>query len=913
MGTMSRNRRVGITLTLILLILACALIVSLGWCDGDEPEERGRIRTSSGTRPPADTTIRDADAGDPPVGRSPEEVLAYFRDRLEALAGGDGPEGTSSIVGEVLLEENGRPCADVSVFLVPYVLDYWSLLRDLHPDAPDCSSTPAGRLPDADGRTVSPRPRMAESGQDGTFAIHALAAGRYVLIAHPVGHPSVLIREIFVGVGREVRVEVRLPEGLTLRGRVTDVTSGKPVAGARVSVSRSIWLSAVTDGAGDYEIRGLPYFYGTPWPALVFAAGYPAHEFRNILRTEGNYTGDFAIARGTDIRGRVVDPDGHGIQGARVAPSLDGVMGRADHERPWTRAVKTDEKGAFHLRDLPRGQAFVIWANADGYASAASPPCGIGVDPSSGFDTFEDPEVSLTRAEHDVSDVVLTLRPVGRVRLRVVDEKGQPVEGAEIEGYQRIEHDFTMTYDLMRSATGHPGLEEVATLPAGRYDLTVGAEGLLTETVRLDVLAGETITREVVLTRGASITGQVLDVSSEPVANCPVLTWPADELPVECYFPSSGDCTSSQGRFELTGLESGREYVICAVPNANPMAETNADLGVSAPLRVRAGQQGVILRTRHASVLRLRIVDDNSGKPISHVFVGIRAEGDQTSFADWVRPLSEFKYHESYTRDGRITFEGVPPGRYAFEVMPRCVVVATPRTVEIPDDGSPVELEVRMDPGRDRIFSGSVIWDDGTPAAGVRIGLVGDDPLVHLRSIVTDHKGEFETRRVPAGHRPLVLSGTTPATIWLLQWDDATIGSNGERRTIKLGSRGRGAICVRTLEEAGRAVPGARVTLRDATGKVLATGAGLPDDLVRRCRATLEARREISPLFHRISANLTLGASITGETGLLMRGSLLPGPVEIEVEATGYETLRTRATIRSGRKIYREIVLVRER
>jgi carboxypeptidase family protein len=886
MGAMPRNRWIGITATMVILTLVCGLIVLLASDDG---EVRGRDRARS-----------RADAGLLPDGRSPEQMLAFFRRRLAALADDEAPGGSNSIVGKVIRDEDERPVADVSVFLVPLEIEHWSLLRDLFPGARGLEVWPPSREPTARAVTAPSRPRMTESGEDGSFAFGALAAGRYALVAHPVGRPPVAIPEIEVGVGDEERVVVRSRAGKTLRGRITDLASGEPVPAARVSVSRSIWLSAVTDADGEYEMLG----GRDGLPVLVFAEGYPTHEFVSIDLSEGAFTGNLALDHGTAIRGRVLDPGGHGVPEARVAASLDGALGFPDHERPWTRVVKTDADGAFHVQGLPRGLAFVIWAHADGCAPVVSPSIGIDFE----VDTFQAPEASLVLAGHDVSNVLLTLRPAGSACLRVLDEERHPLESAEIEGYRRIEDAFAPFFGPPLRKTGHQGLYELNTLPAGRYDLTVLSRGLARETIRLEVSAGETLTRDVVLRRGATVTGQVLDPASRPLADWPVEAWPADELPVGHEFMSPRSQTAADGRFELTGLEAGRAYVICAVPGWSGDSDGQPRLGVSAPIRVRAGQQGVVLRTRRSSVLRARLVEGETGKPVEMMEVGLRAIGDQAAIAPWVMSTPESGFVD---RDGWVTLAGVAPGDYAIEIDSSFHVIVSPRTVEIPDDGSPVELEVRLGPGNDRDFAGSVVWDDGGPVSGIGIRVVGEDPLVHLRSLTTDRMGKFETHGLPGGRHRLILSGSTLATIWLLQWDEVTIGADDEPITIKLGSRDRGAICVRTLGANGRAIPGARVTVRDASGKVLTIGAGLSEARVRRCRAVLEGGDEFSPLLFRYSARLSAGASLTNQFGLLLRGSLSPGPVEIEIEATGYETVRIRATIRSGQKIYREIVLDR--
>jgi hypothetical protein len=912
---MRRARRVGVILTTILVVLGTMVVVELRSRDWIETTGQGLggppLRT--GTRGGIPSTGATSDRLC--AKRSPEKLLALLRLRLVGSDGGEGPLGVASIVGQVVLEEDGQPCSGAVVFLMPHVVEAWGLLRDLLPDTRGLRLEEWSCGPNTRGAREPPRPRLVESGGGGEFAFLALASGRYALVAHAPGYPPSVIPDIEVAGAGEHRLSLRVTRGAVLQGRITDAASGDPVGGARVSVGRTIFLSTVTDPRGNYEIQGVPrlgrsspLITGGGSPVLVFAAGYPAHEFQTFKHREDTYVGNFTLARGTDIRGRVVDVGGRGVEGARISLSYDTMIGFPDDERPWSCEVVAGSDGAFHIPNLPRGKTYFIWAYEDGFAPAVSPSIGIEPDEGQVRDALLAPEASIVRAGDDVRDVLLTLRPAGGLRIRVTDEGGLPVEGAETAGAERIETAFADLFGPPRREAGRSGLFVAHSLPVGRYDLLVRKRGFVTENVSVCVYAGETTSRDVALRRGATLSGQITDPGGDAVEGCRVVAWPTDDLPVRSA-PMVLSCRSDEvGHFELTGLDHGREYTLCATPNWFRGSESESPLGVSAPLRVHAEQRRIVLRVRHTSIVRIRAVDEGTEEPIESVRLILCPRANQAPIAPWIWLMAE---DDTTSRDGLITFHGVTPGLYAIETDKGRSTLVSPDKVFVPDNGSPVEIEARMAVRGFHDFSGRVHWNDGTPAAGVCVRVLGDGLLACRRPNITDRRGQFEMLGLAERPRRVVVSGTTPATLWLLCWRKVDTAHDEDSVTIALGRRDGGAICIRTVDETGRSIAGALVTLRSTRGRIIPTGAGLAEKEVRLHRTLLEGLKGAGPASSRFVSLRALAASITGPRGLVFRGSLSPGPLEIEAQATGFRPTRLRVTIRRRTKSYREIALTR--
>lgn len=100
----------------------------------------------------------------------------------------------------------------------------------------------------------------AAAGADGTFTFPNLRPGLYDLRAEVPGHAAGTVQAVRVtGQGR-AEVEIRLPVGASLRGRVTARRDGQPVAGARVLVlgaASGAPRQAVTDPDGRYVLQSL--------------------------------------------------------------------------------------------------------------------------------------------------------------------------------------------------------------------------------------------------------------------------------------------------------------------------------------------------------------------------------------------------------------------------------------------------------------------------------------------------------------------------------------------------------------------------------------------------------------------------------------------------------------------------------
>jgi len=104
-----------------------------------------------------------------------------------------------------------------------------------------------------------------------------------------------------------IPVAVRAQQrGSSITGRVTDITSGTPVAGATVTLEGSS-LRAVTDDAGRFQLTHVP-----PGPQVIRVAriGYAPLRHQLVVPAEGSVTLELAIAKNAlQLPGLVVTAD----------------------------------------------------------------------------------------------------------------------------------------------------------------------------------------------------------------------------------------------------------------------------------------------------------------------------------------------------------------------------------------------------------------------------------------------------------------------------------------------------------------------------------------------------------------------------------------------------------------------------
>jgi hypothetical protein len=300
----------------------------------------------------------------------------------------------------------------------------------------------------------------------GRFRVSPEPADRYVSVTAfpPQGQPYLIaVKQLEWPKGAiEQTLDIALPRGVLIRGKVTETASGKPVQGATVEFTRRAAQQNRQGGAVPVNTASDGSFQlgAEPGPGYLFIKGpsddFVLEEIGNRMLDQGQQGGwriyahahmgldlkpgidtkeiHVALRRGLSLTGQVVGPDGQPVRDAwfisRIV--LDPRLGA---QRTWNSFIRGKvRKGRFELHGLDQGVETPV------YFFDPKRKLGATVDLSSksiGLMTIANRtgrvEVGATIAFSDKSmargPITVRLEPCGAARARFVDPEGTPATG----------------------------------------------------------------------------------------------------------------------------------------------------------------------------------------------------------------------------------------------------------------------------------------------------------------------------------------------------------------------------------------------------------------------------------------------------------------------------------------------------
>jgi RNA polymerase sigma factor (sigma-70 family) len=526
-------------------------------------------------------------------------------------------------------------------------------------------------------------PRAASTDANGVFVFTGLPPRSYRLEA--------LAADLYAG-----PVETRLTPGaepIVLRARKANrlevevqSAGAAPVAGARVELRSTLVWRADTDGNGLAVLTGVG---PGARPLRVEAVGFaPAAE---MIPTEPGMAVQkiqIRLGKGAAVSGRVLDPAGRAVAGARVWPrSSSQPFPVID---PAIDAVSTDGAGRFLIPALATG-TYQLAASHPGFASTATAPLGIGAG--------------------GLKDVEIRLPAGGRVEGEVREVDGSPAVAVQV----RI--------GALSRALPWNDAREVFTDRSGRFSLG----GLPRRTVQVvaigprsasrmqaaDLSAAESASVKLTLEQSGSIEGVVVDGKGEPIAEAQVSARgaaPADQPLLWDLRGGPMQVSDAAGRFRFTGLPEGPYHLRAARPDAPPDGWQ-----LQPEVLAKTGQSDVRVLVRGDGTISGRaLFPDGTAPPSFIVRIG---PARSAPFAG---------------KDGKFSLTA-PAGSHELGISGAAFVsTRRPVTVEegVDRDLGTVTLQ------RGRAVSGRVLAPDGKPVAGATVaagwGLTGSGSTLYI-------------------------------------------------------------------------------------------------------------------------------------------------------------------------------------
>lgn len=555
----------------------------------------------------------------------------------------------------------------------------------------------------------------AETDEEGLFRFDHLPAREVDLAAYGSGFAPTVVPGISAASAESSGDlgTIVLRRGLELSGRVVDEL-GDPIHGA------SVWLLDAgqsiarqqTDQLHGKEPEGRSGADGSFLledfaPETAIRLGIDADGFRpavvDVSEVDERKTIKIILERQGLLRGRVLDPEGLPVSGARVTVSqkedetgLVGGRRGMDAER----TALTSENGAFEISELPGG-TYRIEAFRDGFLASSA-------------------QAVVVAPGAPAEDIELQLRIGASVEGWVATELGEPVEGAVV------------ILGRPAARTGADGSFLVEGVETGSATIEVRHPDFAWHEETREIEPGTNLV-ELELQAGSSVSGATVRTDGEVVAGVRVrLT--RQVRPFREYATSS----AQDGTFRFASVQPGVYRLEAEGESLIPIDPAmEVDVGPEAvedlSIRLRAGAtiRGAILGLELDELSRVHVVASN---PERH------AERGNVAYS------------------GAYRIEPVGPGVWWVRAsLPGGTKEAEARVV-IDDETGEVVADLDMASG---FALRGVVLVDGEPSAGVQVSLAGIDRSTS-RQGRSDLEGHFQVANLQQGRYRL--TATDPRT-----------------------------------------------------------------------------------------------------------------------------------------------------
>jgi len=613
----------------------------------------------------------------------------------------------------------------------------------------------------------------------GGFRVANLPEGRYQVWAWQAALAARAVRVGRLGAGPFGAVELHLEPAAIVVGRVVDRDEGTGLIAAvelRPVGDDQAPRYARTGDDGVFRIEGVPT---GRWIADAFAPGYTSPG--GVELEAGKGVPELALAAGGTVEGRVVDGEGHPIEGAAVR----ALVGAAPGASGAAAVAGTEISEAV---DLDRLRRYSGRTAAPESAANAVPGMAPGGDP-----------VLLPRGELGVMlGPIPPLPPPGQQAARpaTIDLSGGP--GADLAGAPTPLH-----VDPDRASiwtTGPDGRYRIRGMPRGKLVVLAEAAGYAEARSRQVTLgttpAGGAEVQtgvDIVLTAGTFVIGKVVDQHGVPVIGAQIAAQPELGAPAEGF-------TDAAGEYRIGPLSGA--ITLRATAYGHVDVQRMVEL---APVRgTLAGEQREDLVLEVADATLAGTVEDDTGAPVASAQLEvIGGTGDGR--------------HAIAATDGTFELDMLPAGALRIRLVhPDYPPEEVDAVATSGHEGARARLRLPLGGSVE-----GVLLDAASGAALASVSIVAAGPRGALAEATTDKAGRWKLGPLRAGawRLAITLPGYLSATRAL---DVPTAHAPGGTtvRDVRI-DLVRGALLgVTVRDNFGRRVPQAHVVARlsDGTG-----------------------------------------------------------------------------------------------
>jgi hypothetical protein len=600
--------------------------------------------------------------------------------------------------------------------------------------------------------------RVAETAKDGSVRIGGLDPGSYALRSVQGTRVSPIELGISVGRGEEKLVELRLAPGVMIAARIVDAVEDEGIARARVTLAESGLSPFPIEGVTDKQGRVVlgPIARG----AASLSARADGFVAKGAVRIDDPPPAEVKVAllKGGSLVGRIVDSRGYAVDGATVrvvGTDLEGMPIDEDPQRASFRDAHFAAALAGPRPLVPAGELGVMPGPVPGIPHGPAAGLALAGSPLGGGAASDEPWVSARDGTFKAVPI-----PPGRVR-------------ALIHHPQYVE-----------------AMSEVVALVSEKES-------------RVDI----------VLSRGGSLEGRVVDVRGRPVAGAHVTalatrgslervtrsgtdgSFAFAALPeaVTVLVSRDEDVAQVAARLEVSVPEAGRKSIEVALPETRPSlsVKVTADRGAA----IDAAQVSAV-SLDPGEALRVTTFTDNRGnaelanaKGLA-LRVEVRAPGRSAKIlvttaetasltvelaaaesatgevwanrreaidgADVTLQMDTGTRHARTNKDGRFTISDLAPGPARLRIRAKGrAPIARDVTIEERGGRRPTELP-KVELAEEGVVEGTVVDSRGEPVPGARVAKDAVPTYLPASGMppgmaVADPKGRFRLGELPEG------------------------------------------------------------------------------------------------------------------------------------------------------------------
>ncbi|MBY0090740.1 carboxypeptidase regulatory-like domain-containing protein [Priestia aryabhattai] len=543
------------------------------------------------------------------------------------------------------------------------------------------------------------------SDPQGQFLVAGLAPGQYTAIATVQGFTSGIISFTIIADTQSIASFALEPNPSSIEGKVTDVTTGQPIAGADVIVRQftsagPIIASTQTDSNGFYVLSNLPQ--GT-FNVIVIDPDFGFQSSSVTLNPGETIVLNFNLEQlPSTVQGTVSNQD-------TSEPLINTLILLIDNNGILITQTQTDINGFYQITGFSAGQYTLSFINP----------------------LFQSKTLGFISEPGETSEVnaALASNP-GALTGQIFDSQTlAPLIGASVRVFPA-----SSLIPIATLVTDSTGKYSLSGLTPGPYTLIATFENYASSSTGVTVRSNETVASDIILIPNpATVSGTVASSDGAPITNATVRVLDQNETVLATVV------TDELGNYSITNLPEGNQKIIVSAQGF----ATQLGGVILAPGQVTTDTNFIL--TANPGSITGQVVTADTSTPIVGAIAVVRT----------VAGVPVVIASTSTDELGNYTITGLQPGSYTITGSATGFALNTIGAVVVSDQVTQADILLSPLVGT---ISGSIIDIQGSPVTGPNIQVrVFEQSGLLLQTLVAQSDGSFLINNLSPGSYQLTI------------------------------------------------------------------------------------------------------------------------------------------------------------